>query len=157
MYSNGGTFYSNHLSGAFRLKNGNTLATEGTSGRISEIDPNGNIVFQYTHQGGGSNMAKAVPYEKDYEGILGVTTDISSKKKQAFHIYPNPTNQFTQLSIDEEGELRIIDVIGKVIYSESFPANNIITLEPIQLKTGYYFFKVECDGMQRIEKILKAH
>ena len=37
MYSNGGTFYSNHLSGAFRLKNGNTLATEGTSGRISKL------------------------------------------------------------------------------------------------------------------------
>ena len=84
VFSNGGTFYSNHLSGAFRLKNGNTLATEGTSGRISEIDNNGNIIFQYTHQGGGSNMAKAVPYEKDYEGILDLTSGFSTQEGQVF-------------------------------------------------------------------------
>ena len=141
MYSNIGTFYSNHLSGAFRLKNGNTLATEGTSGRISEIDFNGNIVFQYTHQGGGSNMAKAVPYEKDYEGILDLTSDFSIQEGQAFCIHPNPANHFIQLSIDEEGELKIIDVLGKVKYVESFKKSGRINLQ--NLASGLYYIQLQ--------------
>ena len=141
MYSNGGTFYSNHLSGAFRLKNGNTLATEGTSGRISEIDNNGNIIFQYTHQGGGSNMAKAVPYEKDYEGILGLATGVSTHEKQVYHIYPNPANHFIQLSTDEEGELKIIDFLGKVIHVESFKKSSRINIE--NLPSGVYYIQLQ--------------
>ena len=141
MYSNGGTFYSNHLSGAFRLKNGNTLATEGTSGRISEIDNNGNIIFQYTHQGGGSNMAKAVPYEKDYEGILGLATGVLTHEKQVYHIYPNPANHFIQLSTDEEGELKIIDFLGKVSHVESFKKSSRINIE--NLPSGVYYIQLQ--------------
>ena len=39
-------------------------------------------------------MAKAVPYEKDYEGILGLATGVSTHEKQVYHIYPNPANHF---------------------------------------------------------------
>lgn len=40
-------FYSNHISGAQRLKGGNTLICEGTSGRMFEIEEDGTIVWQY--------------------------------------------------------------------------------------------------------------
>ena len=46
-YTNPSTFYSNHLSGAQRLPNGNTLITEGTSGHLFEVTPEGEVVWEY--------------------------------------------------------------------------------------------------------------
>lgn len=40
-------FYSPTVSGAQRLPNGNTLITEGTSGRMFQITPKGQIVWEY--------------------------------------------------------------------------------------------------------------
>jgi hypothetical protein len=69
MYEDNPAFYSNHLSGTFRLKNGNTLATEGTSAHIIEVDPAGNIVFDYSVPGFNSQLAKAVGYDPSYPGL----------------------------------------------------------------------------------------
>ena len=41
-------FYSSFVSGAQRLPNGNTLICEGQFRRLFEIDPAGNVVWQYT-------------------------------------------------------------------------------------------------------------
>jgi hypothetical protein len=40
-------FYSNLISGAQRLKNGNTLITEGHGGRVFEVTYEGEIVWEY--------------------------------------------------------------------------------------------------------------
>jgi hypothetical protein len=40
-------FYSFFISGAQRLKNGNTLITEGATGRIFEVTPNNEVVWEY--------------------------------------------------------------------------------------------------------------
>ena len=86
-------------------------------------------------------MAKAVPYEKDYEGILNLTTHISTKEEQAFHIYPNPANHIIQLSIDEEGELKIIDVVGKVMHVEPFKKSSRINIH--NLPSGVYCIQLQ--------------
>ena len=41
------SFYSYHISGAERLPNGNTLICEGAPGRIFEVTPAGEIVWEY--------------------------------------------------------------------------------------------------------------
>ena len=41
------TFYSPHISGAQRLWTGNTLICEGLWGRIFEVTPGGDIVWEY--------------------------------------------------------------------------------------------------------------
>jgi hypothetical protein len=43
-------FYSQNISGAQRLDNGNTLICSGTSGKFFEIDSNGTIVWEYTNE-----------------------------------------------------------------------------------------------------------
>ena len=86
-------------------------------------------------------MAKAVPYEKDYEGILGLATGVSTHEKQVYHIYPNPANHFIQLSTDEEGELKIIDFLGKVIHIESFKKSSRINIE--NLPSGVYYIQLQ--------------
>jgi hypothetical protein len=41
------TFYSSYISSARRLPNGNTLITEGMNGRIFQVTPKGEIVWEY--------------------------------------------------------------------------------------------------------------
>ena len=41
------SFYSPFVSGAHRLQNGNTFITEGSTGRLFEITPTGEIVWEY--------------------------------------------------------------------------------------------------------------
>ena len=45
----GHLFYSALISGAQRLESGNTLVTEGMTGRIFEIAPNGTVVWEYVN------------------------------------------------------------------------------------------------------------
>jgi hypothetical protein len=45
-YENRGTFYSGHMSGAYRMPNGNTFITEAVSGRLSEVTEDGRVVWQ---------------------------------------------------------------------------------------------------------------
>lgn len=45
----GPKFYSSNISGAQRLPNGNTLITEGASGRLFEVTKEGTIVWEYMY------------------------------------------------------------------------------------------------------------
>jgi hypothetical protein len=63
-------FYSPFISGAQRLPNGNTLITEGSGGRIIEVTPDHEIVWEYISPHWGKHMkmnmvyrAYRVPYE----------------------------------------------------------------------------------------------
>lgn len=42
-------FFSDHISSAQRLENGNTLICVGTEGTFFEINPQGDLVWEYTH------------------------------------------------------------------------------------------------------------
>lgn len=42
-------FYSSHISGAQRLNNGNTLICSGMEGRFFEIDPDGEVVWEFVN------------------------------------------------------------------------------------------------------------
>jgi hypothetical protein len=56
-------FYSSHISSAQRLPNGNTLVTEGAEGRLFEVTPEFEIVWEYVNPDGGIYRAYRVPYE----------------------------------------------------------------------------------------------
>jgi Arylsulfotransferase (ASST) len=45
------SFYASHISGAWRLSSGNTLITNGESGKIFEVTPEGSTVWQYSTGG----------------------------------------------------------------------------------------------------------
>jgi hypothetical protein len=62
-YSPQPTFYASHLCGAVRLSNGNTLITNGETGKIFEITPEGATVWQYS-TGGQLFKAVYIPYEE---------------------------------------------------------------------------------------------
>jgi len=47
MADNPMVFFSPFIAGANRMPNGNTMIAEGTSGRFFEVDPDGNVVWNY--------------------------------------------------------------------------------------------------------------
>ncbi len=51
------SFYASHISGAWRLSSGNTLITNGETGKIFEVTPEGSTVWQYNT---GGQLFKAV-------------------------------------------------------------------------------------------------
>jgi hypothetical protein len=48
-YAPGDAFYATNISGAQRLLNGNTMITEGPTGRVFEVTPQKKIVWEYIH------------------------------------------------------------------------------------------------------------
>ena len=73
LFSDASKFYSSYISSAQRLPNGNTLITEGSDGRLIEVTPDHEIVWEYINPyfkniGGKFSMnmvyrAYRVPYE----------------------------------------------------------------------------------------------
>ncbi len=64
------TFFSGHLSSAQRLPNGNTLICEGAKGKMFEITPDHNIVWEYTNTFGIPNHVFHIHrYAEDDEAI----------------------------------------------------------------------------------------
>jgi len=58
---NGPRFYSSNISSAQRLPNGNTLVTEGASGRLLEVTKDSKIVWEYIYPAfSGANSSNAV-------------------------------------------------------------------------------------------------
>ena len=84
-YSAPSVFFSLFVSGTVRLPNGNTLISDGPPGRIFEITPAGQIVWEYVNPvgpGGPLMQGDAVPgwdnivfrayrYPPDYPGLAG--------------------------------------------------------------------------------------
>ncbi len=71
---NGPRFYSSNISGAQRLVNGNTLITEGASGRMLEVTKDRKIVWEYIYPdfgGGANNVYRA--YRLPYDWIPQIT------------------------------------------------------------------------------------
>ena len=61
-------FYGDHLCGAYRLPNGNTIATDGPGGEIREVNESGQVVWQHFTP---DNIMRAVKYSY---GILDPPT-----------------------------------------------------------------------------------
>ena len=142
-------------------------STTSSSGSTSELILDGNNVIVQQSIGQSSPIGVALTSKAEVlQGFIQpsilskiLTPNVPQILEASF--FPNPFVNNLYLELDEIPSSNVIvtafDITGTVVFSESLPANNRIKLEPIQLKTGYYFFKVECDGMQRIEKILKTH
>lgn len=62
----GGNFYADHISGAERLPNGNTLVCEGTEGRLFEVSEKGDVIWEYIY---GGEIFRANRYYSNNVGL----------------------------------------------------------------------------------------
>ena len=69
-------------------------------------------------------------------------------------IYPNPNNGQFIISLAQDAEVFIIDVLGREVYSENLNSGkHSINLE--NQVSGVYFIKTTIDGHSKINKIVK--
>ena len=146
-YSNGRSFYAQHLGGAYRLPNGNTLAILGTNGVFDEITPTGQIVW--TRNAGGQ-LGHPMKYPRDY------TTDISEgpKRQQLSRfesVGPNPFIATTSIKYSLPAAshvvLSIVDVSGRAVKrlanATQDAGNHAVTFAPGQrLPAGIYLARL---------------
>ena len=120
-YSNGNTFFSNHLGGNQRLPNGNTLIAQATSGIFLEVTPSGQIVWQHNV---GRETARVLRYAPEYPGLSALFptgVDGPEAPNPDFRIanFPNPFYDYTILhySVTTAGPVRISlrDVTGRQV------------------------------------------
>ncbi len=115
-YSNPGSFYAQHLGGAYRLPNGNTFAILGTTGRFVEVDSNGQVVWNYN---AGGQIGRAMKYPRDFSSEIKETNESPSSLYPFTQCVPNPFRHSTtiryQLATRSAVGITIYDVAGKLI------------------------------------------
>jgi hypothetical protein len=114
-YSDPGTFYSGHFSGAYRMPNGNTLITAALMNKVFEVTAAGQTVWNYNV---GSNIARTLRYNMTATAVDPSLPAPSSDRFQ-LRTLPNPFSLSTRISfaMDRPGraQLEIIDLAGRRI------------------------------------------
>jgi len=85
-----------------------------------------------------------------------VSTGINEMKPDdlSLKVYPNPANDFLYISTPDlmsDATISIIDVLGKVILSETVSPNKTLLLNTSEFKKGIYFLVLN-DGINRASK-----
>ena len=130
-------FFSNIISGAERLENGNTLICQGVGGRFFEIDTNNYIVWEYinpvnnvgpmnqTTEPTSNNVFRCTRYASNYAAFLGRNLVAGAP----IEINPIPSNCDMSTTISEQENLNknkellyITDLLGR----KTFHQNNKI-------------------------------
>ena len=92
LFSDASKFYSSYISSAQRLPNGNTLITEGSDGRLIEVTPDHEIVWEFIN-----------PYFKS-------VFDDKFSNNMVYRAYRVPYEWIPQLEKPEEINVEPIDV-----------------------------------------------
>lgn len=96
----------------------------------------------------------SVDLELNY--VLGVQT---LKQTPIVNVSPNPANENVNISLGtiENSSIRILDVLGKTIYTEN-NANGTKSIDVSNFKNGVYFVMIEVPGMKTItRKLIVKH
>jgi hypothetical protein len=106
-------FYSGHMSGAYRMPNGNTFITEAVSGRLSEVTYGGQVAWQLqTTQWNG----RAIKYPREFTGLAADDEPVTMNEA-TMSAGPNPFARATRLSWTQDAparvELAVFDAAGR--------------------------------------------
>ena len=70
------------------------------------------------------------------------------KQTPSFSMFPNPSDEFVsiQMNITDKGLVKVVDLLGNVIYSESIITSSKINTS--DFKNGVYFVTIESEGLK---------
>ena len=119
-------FFSNIMSGAKRLPNGNTLVTVAIEMRIFEVSYDGDILWDYTHQDiGQTSISKASKYPHDYLAVTYVDIngdnnvdifDVILLMNHILELSSLDEEQILLADLNDDGYLTIEDIILLISY-----------------------------------------
>jgi hypothetical protein len=147
-YSNGSSFYAQHLGGAYRLPNGNTMATLGTANRLVEVTYSGQVVWQYNV---GAQIGRALKYPRDFNTGSAEPRPGAALAGSRLCAGPNPMVRSTRVSyslpVRSNVTLTLHDVTGRVARNlacgvTSAGAHTVDFAPGSGLPAGIYFLRL---------------
>ncbi len=70
------------------------------------------------------------------------------KQTPSFSMFPNPSDEFVSIQMNntEKGLVKVVDLLGNLIYSESIIAS--LKINTSDFKNGVYFVTIESEGLK---------
>lgn len=140
-------------------------ATTGVAGSSENISVNNkNYVVQ---QSIGQSSVIGTFYQGDdtfrqgfiQPNVLAKIIDVAIPLNLAAVIYPNPFTESVTLSFSEKindtVEVSVFDLLGRLVFSKSYAADQSINVQFNSLSVANYIIKVTANNKQFIKKILK--
>ena len=116
-----GGFFSQAQGGAFRLPNGNTLITEATDAYIFEINPSGNIVWDYDYPSNTAMIPRAQKYAYDYFNSVTMMGDLNQDGLVnildviiCINIVLGSAEEIDSADLNNDGIINILDIVTLV-------------------------------------------
>lgn len=81
-------------------------------------------------------------------------TGIDENETPVIHVYPNPAHDFININSMKNGNIKILDDQGRIVYSKK-TLNNKSTLDISHLVTGIYFIRIETEDGVKQTKFIK--
>ena len=101
-------------------------------------------------------IGDGLTYEDSVDVQINFTLGLNEKSNPStFSIFPNPSNDKVsiQLNNNEIANLKIVDVLGNIIYKEEINSTSDINVS--EFKNGIYFVTIETNGIQsQMEKLI---
>ncbi|MEP7170059.1 MAG: T9SS type A sorting domain-containing protein, partial [Bacteroidota bacterium] len=158
-------FFSNIISGAQRLSNGNTIICEGVKGNFFEIDTAENIVWQYVSpvdqngiitQGntpGMNSVFRCTLYEPSYPGFTGLVLTPGNPIELNPLSYNCMMLSGIQESFDEISSVKIVSPFGNkiILFANDALKNVSIKLSDISGRTIQSLNDISLTKNQRFE------
>ena len=132
--------------GAFDIVNDNiwfTLTDYYSMGEGKVFNLSGELVSDFT----AGISAEAISFQYIDE------TSVAAIEKEELVAYPNPFNSHFEVNVSENSNISLFSADGRLVFSEK--GSGIVRISTDDLISGFYFLKVETDGIQRICKMIK--
>lgn len=114
------------------------------SGSLEKLKAYNNAVYVC-----GWNGLLHTTFNPDYIGV-------EENESKDFYVFPNPINLggelFLRLENNKETLIKIIDVLGQVVYNQIHSSDNVMI--NVKYPKGVYYVTVENDNIKRTEKII---
>lgn len=94
-------------------------------------------------------VGDCVSFDDSIDVQVNVTAGIKEvKQAPSFSIFPNPSDDAVnvQLNNSKNGTLKIIDLVGNIVYSEEIASASKVNVS--EFKNGIYFVMIEADGIK---------
>ncbi len=114
----------------------------------------GTILFHITADAIGTGTYKlylgdCTNFDDSITVQLNYTAGIKElKQTPSFSMFPNPSDEFVSIQMNnaDKGLVKVIDLLGNVIYSESIITSSKINTS--DFKNGVYFITIESEGLK---------
>jgi hypothetical protein len=92
-------------------------------------------------------------FDLDAVGVIHSQPLELGENSLEFTLYPNPSNDFIHFSSDFSGELTILDLSGRVLFSSIFTGDLLLDLTSYESQV--LLFKIQNNGRTFVKRVIK--